>query len=55
MGACMRKRVVYDMSCKRLQFFVNVKALASELESLSHALQFIYPYFQDGCKRMKIK
>ena len=28
MGACIRKRVVYDMSCKRFQFFVNVEALA---------------------------
>ena len=27
MGACIRKRVVYDMSCKRFQFFVNVEAL----------------------------
>ena len=27
MGACIRKRVVYDMSCKRLQVFVNVEAL----------------------------
>ena len=26
-GACIRKRVVYDMSCKRFQFFVNVEAL----------------------------
>ena len=28
MGACIRKRVVYDMSCKRFQFFVNVEALS---------------------------
>ena len=27
MGACIRKRVVFDMSCKRFQFFVNVEAL----------------------------
>ena len=27
MGVCIRKRVVYDMSCKRFQFFVNVEAL----------------------------
>ena len=27
MGVCTRKRVVYDISCKRLQFFVNVEAL----------------------------
>ena len=27
MGACIRKRVVYDMSCKGFQFFVNVEAL----------------------------
>ena len=27
MGACIRKRVVYYMSCKRFQFFVNVEAL----------------------------
>ena len=27
MGACIRKRVVYDMSRKRFQFFVNVEAL----------------------------
>ena len=27
MGACIRKRVVYDMSSKRFQFFVNVEAL----------------------------
>ena len=27
MGACIRKRVVYDMSCKRFHFFVNVEAL----------------------------
>ena len=27
MAACIRKRVVYDMSCKRFQFFVNVEAL----------------------------
>ena len=31
MGACIRKRVVYDMSCKRFQFFVNVEALVSTL------------------------
>ena len=29
MGACKRKRVVYDMSCKRFQFFVNVEALTT--------------------------
>ena len=28
MEVCTRKRVVYDISCKRLQFFVNVEALA---------------------------
>ena len=28
MGACIRKHIVYDMSCKRFQFFVNVEALA---------------------------
>ena len=27
MGACIRKRVVYDMSCKHFQFFVNMEAL----------------------------
>ena len=27
MGACIRKRVLYDMSCKRFHFFVNVEAL----------------------------
>ena len=27
MGSCIRKRVVYDMSCKRFHFFVNVEAL----------------------------
>ena len=27
MGTCIRKLVVYDMSCKRFQFFVNVEAL----------------------------
>ena len=27
MGACIWKRVVFDMSCKRFQFFVNVEAL----------------------------
>ena len=27
MGVCTRKRVVYDISCKRLHFFVNVEAL----------------------------
>ena len=27
MGACIRKRVVYDMSCKHFQFLVNVEAL----------------------------
>ena len=27
MGVCTRKRVVYDISCKLLQFFVNVEAL----------------------------
>ena len=27
MGACIRKRVMYDMSCKRFHFFVNVEAL----------------------------
>ena len=27
MGACIRKRVVFDMLCKRFQFFVNVEAL----------------------------
>ena len=32
MGACIRKRVVYDMSCKRFQFFVNVEALAWDLK-----------------------
>ena len=29
MGACIWKRVVYDMSCKRFQFFVNVEALTA--------------------------
>ena len=29
MGVCTRKRVVYDISCKRLQFFVNMEALDS--------------------------
>ena len=29
MGVCTRKRVVYDISCKRLQFFVNVEALVT--------------------------
>ena len=29
MGVCTRKRVVYDISCKRFQFFVNVEALVS--------------------------
>ena len=28
MDACIRKRVVYDMSCKRFQFFVTVEALS---------------------------
>ena len=27
MGACIPKRVVYDMWCKRFQFFVNMEAL----------------------------
>ena len=27
MGVCTLQRVVYDISCKRLQFFVNVEAL----------------------------
>ena len=27
LGASIRKRVLYDMSCKRFQFFVNVEAL----------------------------
>ena len=34
MGACIRKRVVYDMSCKRFQFFVNVEALFVNLFSI---------------------
>ena len=29
MGACIWKRVMYDMSCKRFQFFVNVEALGT--------------------------
>ena len=33
MGACIRKRVVYDMSCKRFQFFVNMEALLAPLWS----------------------
>ena len=28
MGACIRKRVMYDMLCKRFHFFVNVEALS---------------------------
>ena len=35
MGACIRKRVVYDMSCKRFQFFVNVEALSTGHTDLS--------------------
>ena len=27
MGACIWKRVMYDMSCKCFPFFVNVEAL----------------------------
>ena len=27
MGACIQKRVLYDMSCKRFQCFVNMEAL----------------------------
>ena len=44
MGACIRKRVVYDMSCKRFQFFVNVEALIpSDLKSrrISTLLRFV--------------
>ena len=33
MGACIRKRVVYDMSCKRFHFFVNVEALVLTLKT----------------------
>ena len=33
MGSCIRKRVVYDMSCKCFQFFVNVEALYSRQSS----------------------
>ena len=29
MVVCTRKRVVYDISCKRFQFFVNVEALTT--------------------------
>ena len=34
MGACIWKRVVYDMSCKRFQFFVNVEALFTMVKLL---------------------
>ena len=35
MGGCIRKRVVYDMSCKRFQFFlVNVEALLNSVFSI---------------------
>ena len=33
MGVCTRKRVVYDISCKRLHFFVNVEALFKTLNA----------------------
>ena len=36
MGACILKRVVYDMSCKRFQFFVNMEALVVSLSKTLH-------------------
>ena len=39
MGACIRKRVVYDISCKRFQFFVNVEALPTTMSVLETPLQ----------------
>ena len=42
MGACIRKRVVYDMWCKRFQFFVNVEALFGR--QLTRALDVIQSY-----------
>ena len=35
MGAGIWKRVVYDMSCKRFQFFVNVEALLETEKEVS--------------------
>ena len=45
MGACIRKRVVYDMSCKRFQFFVNVEALHKI--GLGQPMVIIYKSFVD--------
>ena len=36
MGACIWKRVVYDMMCKRFQFFVNVEALLGILDNFKY-------------------
>ena len=46
MGACIRKRVVYDMSCKGIQFFVNVEALLSSM-LISHFL--VTSWFDSVC------
>ena len=42
MGACIRKRVVYDMSCTLFQFFVNVEALV-----VSEKIRFEFLYVHD--------
>ena len=43
-GACIRKRVVYDMSCKRFQFFVNVEALF--VLKIGMCLQSLMKFYQ---------
>ena len=52
MGVCIRKRVVYDMSCKRFQLFVNVEALALKGTTTGFPPHFeikgiftLFPYF----------
>ena len=42
MGACMRKRVVYDMSCIRFQFFVNVEALKKHFVPIFKVKIFLF-------------
>ena len=56
MDACIRKRVVYDMSCKRFQFFVNVEALAGTAKSdgIAHPMNLRTQYHKTvswNCKR----
>ena len=36
MGECIRKRVMYDMSSKRFQYFVNVEGLLAQFSCKLH-------------------